>query len=114
MNGDTKNEMKGHSGAYVDLILRKHNNRGQTTDFAETHESETYASKGVAIFEHEITSKKNVMYRYFKWDNYSQFFLSKEIKKNEVKCILACVLLKRKALQTDHGLRRFNEVSIEE
>ena len=52
---------------------------------------------------------KNVWYRYFKWDNNSQFFLAREITKEEVESIIKDVLSNRKVLLTDHDLRRFKE-----
>jgi hypothetical protein len=114
MNEETGNAMKGFLDVYVDLIVQKYSNREQAIYFSETHENETYASRGEAIFEHETRSKKNVWYRYFKWDNYSQFFLAKEITKDEVRDILKDVLLKKKASLTVYDLRRFKEFGAEE
>ena len=114
MNEETGKAIENYLDVYVDLLVSKFSNREQAIYFAEVREDETWKSRGEAIFEHETKSKKNVWYRYIKWDNYTQFFVAKEITKEEVACILKDVLLKRKAKLTDYDLKRFREFGVEE
>ncbi len=60
--------MNDYLGAYIDLLVRKSSNRNNQFTLQRLKETK---------------SKKNVWYRYLKWDSCTQPFLSKETSRVE-------------------------------